>query len=123
MTLAMTYYHVCCSPPHSMPSLQLLRYMSTNLTFRFLFRTCFFASIYNLVAITLEQYFEIVHPVFYKSHQSTFNAKRVIVMVWIVAISYDIAYAVPDTAIISGVCYTWGVFPNQVAALFIGWSY
>jgi hypothetical protein len=40
--------------------------------------------------------------------------------VWIVAVSYNFAYAVPDTAIKSGVCFTWGIFPNQLAKQFTG---
>jgi hypothetical protein len=70
-----------------------------------LFRTqmplaiCFSSSVYNLVAIALEQYLQIVHPVFHHTRLRRIPAKLFVVAVWLVGISFNAALTLPTSGI------------------------
>ena len=82
--------------------------------------TCFSTSCYNLVAITFEQYFEIVHPLFHKTHLRNMHRYIPVGLVWFFSIACNTAAYVPDTAIVDNCCLAWAVFPNAAATIATG---
>jgi hypothetical protein len=78
--------------------------------------------VYNLIAVTLEQYVEIIQPLWFKTRLKCVKAKQILLAVWLIAITYNIAYSVPDTEVRSGRCLAFAVFPNAAAAGITGVS-
>ena len=82
--------------------------------------TCFSTSCFNLVAITFEQYFEIVHPLFHKAYLRSIRIYVPVCLVWFFSIACNCAAYVPNTAIVGSHCLAWAVFPNPAAAIATG---
>jgi hypothetical protein len=52
------------------------------------------SSTYNLLALSLERYLEIVHPVWHKNHFTSHMAYWMIGFVWVFGPLYNLAYEV-----------------------------
>ncbi|XP_033838626.1 neuromedin-U receptor 1-like [Periophthalmus magnuspinnatus] len=61
----------------------------------FLFETVCFASVLNVTALSVERYIAVVHPLKVKSLSTRAHVKRVIVMLWVMAM----ICAVPNTSL------------------------
>ena len=72
------------------------------------------SSTYNLVCLTFERYLEIVHPVYHKMNFSQTKAVIAMVCVWICGPVYNLAYLLPTSNIIDGVCYPFAIWPSIV---------
>ena len=72
------------------------------------------SSTYNLVAITLERYAEIVHPLKHLVVVTTKRAKAVMVIVWFVGPLFLLASAVPTSLAKKTHCVMFA-FPNNTA--------
>ena len=83
----------------------------------------FSSSCFNLVAITFEQYFEIVHPVFHKVHLQRIRIAVPVSLVWFFSAVCNILSFVPVSSIVDKVCLAWASFPNSLAASVTGVSY
>lgn len=68
----------------------------------------------------MEQYFDIVHPLLYKSRLRAFRARYVMGVVWLIGISFTLAYATASSDIILGYCQVTKIFPNAIAANAVG---
>ncbi len=77
---------------------------------------CFSTSCFNLVAITFEQYFEIVHPIFHKTRLRNLKPFVPVCLVWSCSVFCDLLISIPDSSVKDGSCLPWGVFPNAAAA-------
>ena len=74
---------------------------------------CFVGSSCNLVFITLERYFEVVHPF---KHRVYFTKSRVILVLslpWMLGLLYQSCFVLPTTKIESGRCIQFD-FPSQI---------
>ena len=84
---------------------------------------CFSSSCFNLVAITFEQYFQIVYPIFHKVRLQTIKVVIPVCLVWFFSVIYNVMAVTPVSNIVSGVCLPWSSFPNSLAAVAVGVSY
>ena len=60
----------------------------------------FSTSVYNLVAIALEQYMQIVHPVFYHNHIKNVKARAFIIGTWTIGVLFNVLLTLPTSGII-----------------------
>lgn len=75
----------------------------------------FMASGYGIVFLSFERYLAIVHPF---QHATKFTRSRAvvgIVVIWIVGYAYNLAYFVPTTVIVDGVCLSIWYWPSVVS--------
>ena len=63
-------------------------------------------SLYNLMLITLEQYFEIVHPLFHRAYLIEIKVMKVICFEWIFSFSLRFIYAIWTSGLTEGNCST-----------------
>ena len=81
----------------------------------------FVSSTYNMVAVTLERYYALVHPL---KHQSYFTRKKamyVIVFVWIFGPAFNSAYMIPTSGMTEqGTCSVFTNWLNTIAQTFTG---
>ena len=68
----------------------------------------FVASLYNLVVLTVERYFEIVHPVKHKLLFTKRKAYLAIVSVWTWSVLYNFLAFFPQSGLYKNTCYVWG---------------
>ena len=84
------------------------RYLDLSLRSEFLCRifrtqlplTIFFStSVYNLVTITVEQYTQIVHPVFYHNYMKNIKARVYICATWLIGIAFNLILTLSTSGI------------------------
>ena len=68
----------------------------------------FIASLYNLVVLTVERYFAIVHPVKHKLLFTKRKAFLAIVSVWAWSVLYNFLSFFPQSGLYKNTCYVWG---------------
>ena len=71
------------------------------------------ASTFNLVAITLERYLAVVHPIKYKMVVSKTKALIAIVLVWLISFLIQLSYAVPPAGLFDGKCNLLRFWPSR----------
>ncbi len=83
----------------------------------------FCASTYNLVIITLERFYKIVHPIKHMKFISRSTPIFFLIFPWIIPVIIEILYVVLTTGISNGYCVVIGIFPSpiygRVCVLFI----
>lgn len=70
------------------------------------------SSTYNLIAITIERYMMVVHPVV---HKTSFNRRRIMYVagaIWFVGLAYIVPTA--NSLVIDGVCFLYNDFSDPV---------
>lgn len=77
----------------------------------------------NLMSITLERYFMVIHPIIYHRYCSRRLLNIVIVSTWIFTTVLVISFAFPFSGVQNGVCYLQGFFPTEVLAWFCSIAY
>ena len=83
--------------------------------------SAFLSSTYNLVALTLERYFQVCHPIKHKTSFGPTQARIIFLGVWLIGPVYEIALFVPTSpANKDGVCEFMTDFPNQELKRFCG---
>ena len=78
------------------------------------------ASLYNLVILSFERFFEIVHPV---RHKIIFNrriAMLSIIGVWIWSLVWNTIIFIPPSGLINGTCYTQYFWESAIAKSILG---
>ena len=83
----------------------------------------FSSSCFNLVAITFEQYFAIVHPVFHKVNLQHINLAIPVSLVWLSSATCTVLSFIPVSSIVDGVCLAWSSYPSFSAAAVTATSY
>jgi len=73
-----------------------------------------------LIAITIERYLKVVHPIWSKNKLRKWMIYSVIVFVWISGITIAVAVTIATTDIVDGVCYTWIFWKSQAARMAYG---
>lgn len=78
----------------------------------------FNASLYNLVALSVERYFEIVHPIRHRAAFDKVKALASIVLVWVLGAIWQSAAYIPHAAVIDGICYTQILWDNTLRKIY-----
>ena len=78
------------------------------------------SSIYNLVALTIERYLKVVHPILHKTSFTTRKAKILILFVWLFGVAFELAYGVPTSKLIGITCWSVSIWPNDVTNKIVG---
>ena len=73
-----------------------------------------FASTYCLIALTVERYLGVVHPVWHRVCFTKFRAKVVMVMVWVLGLTEGAAHSIPTSYVKDGTCFIFSKWPNEV---------
>ena len=69
----------------------------------------------NLASITIERYLKVVHPVWSKKKLHSWMIYSAVAFAWISSIIYNLASAIPTTAVIDGACYPYVIWQNETA--------
>ena len=80
----------------------------------------FLCSTYNLVAVNLERYLEVVFPIFHKTKLSRIHLCVVLIIVWSIGFVYNLAYKTPTSFIQDGVCMYLKKWPSESIRRFVG---
>ena len=83
---------------------------------------CFMESCFNLVAITLQQYFEIVHPILHKTRFYKIKPVMVIGVCWFLSLLYSVPFSVATSGIIYGQCVVFNAIPSPEMAKFAAFA-
>ncbi len=77
----------------------------------------------NLIAITLERYVAVVHPIAYKAAYSRPRVLASIAVIWILGPVFNMIYSGPATVVQNGGCNVFGNWPsltaNRVAGIYL----
>ena len=87
---------------------------------RVLMWSMFMSSTYNLVALTLERYAQIIHPIWHKTSFGSKKAAIVLVLVWLIGPAYNLPLMVPTSPVIDGVCWHMIDWPHPAWQTFAG---
>ena len=78
------------------------------------------SSTLNLMAISIERYLAIVHPVSYRIRYSKARANAVVAFVWLFGLLYTSAYIIPTSGILRGRCMVVFFWPSRLLAAVFG---
>ena len=87
---------------------------------RLLVWSMFMSSTYNLLAVTMERYMEIVYPLKHRIICTPERTHFVIFLVWLIGPAYNIPLTFPTSAAIDGACFNMVVWPNEKVRQFCG---
>lgn len=73
------------------------------------------SSTYNLVALTLERYLEVAHPIWHKLHFTKNKALVSMVILWLAGPLWEGAGKISSTQIVDGKCSLYSNWPNEIA--------
>ena len=79
------------------------------------------SSSYNLVALTIERYFQIVHPILHKTSFTLVKSKIILLVVWLFGILFQIAYGIPTSQVVETSCWIVSIWPNGVTQTAVGY--
>ena len=82
--------------------------------------TCYIASTYNLVAITLDRYAEVCHAVWHRVTITKRKAVMICASTWLISLSYCFAYNMPTSGIIDGTCWAISIWPSSLHSSIAG---
>jgi len=101
-------------------------YGYTNLLFclfwqsRVFFLSLYLTSSYSIVAMAIERYMEIVHPIKHRVSVTKRKVYLTIVAVWVIGFGQKMAYMMASTRPVDGVCILSYWFPNFAASVLAG---
>lgn len=75
----------------------------------------FQVSICNLTVITIDRYFEIVHPIKHKLHQSRCLVWLMALFPWLFGLLFSVPFAILPNGISQGQCRYFNPWPNPTA--------
>ncbi len=77
-------------------------------------------STYGLIALTLDRYFRIVHPVAYKNHFTKKKLVAILITVWLWGPVYNFSWNWPSSGVVDGTCLIFALYPSQLASSAVG---
>ena len=80
------------------------------------------SSTYNLLVLTLNMYWQIVHPIAHKIHFSQMKLNASLVFVWLIGPLYNLAFKMPTTFVIHGECVTITTLHRVFSNSFMNWQ-
>ena len=78
------------------------------------------SSTYNLMAISVERYLAIAHPIWHKTSFTETKTRSSVVVIWLFGITYVTSYMVPTTGVSHGICLRSYFWPSREAARAVG---
>lgn len=87
---------------------------------RFLLWGCFKASTFNLVALTLERYFQINYPIKHKTSFGQKEALYVMAFVWILGMVYQGLLSISSSGLVNGRCKVHFFWPSAKIQAIVG---
>ena len=73
-------------------------------------------SVYHILALSVERYLEVVHPIWHKLHVTRAKVVVTILIVWLFGFTYKYAYILPTTRVVNGVCSIANFYPSVLAS-------
>jgi len=70
-------------------------------------------SVVNLVAITIDRYLKVVHPIWIRKRKHQWMTYSAVALSWLVGIIYNIPMAFITNGVVDGVCYSYVFFDSQ----------
>ena len=75
----------------------------------------FVSSTYNLLALTLERYLAVVHPIWHKTKMTRKKAAASVVFIWLFGPAYNMAYMIPTSGTTEdGHCVLYTMWPSTL---------
>ena len=74
------------------------------------------SSTYNLMAISVERYFAVVHPLRYKVSFTKTKLNVLVAVIWCFGVVFIASFVVPTTGVVHGTCYVSYFWPSRDAA-------
>ncbi len=82
---------------------------------------CFaLTSTYNLVLLTLDRYFSIVHAIWYKSFVSKNKIYVSLGLAWVIGLGLYVPFGILTSGVVDGVCIIWELFSDYESSLIAG---
>nr|AKQ63061.1 orphan G-protein coupled receptor 56 [Platynereis dumerilii] len=78
------------------------------------------SSTYNLVALTIERYLAVVHPIWHKTSFSKTKATVLIALVWLFGPVWNASYMIVTSSNEDGVCAIYAIWPSITVRRFFG---
>ena len=78
------------------------------------------SSTYNLMAISLDRYMAIVHPVWHKVSFTKAKANASIVFIWMFGVAFSASFVIPTSGLMNGRCIITYLWPSRGIAVFVG---
>ncbi len=83
---------------------------------------CFIGSTFNLTTITLDRFFELVHPLWHKHVMTRKKVYIIILSIWLAGLCYGFLYNGTTSRMVNGKCLIIAIWPSHgsitVAAIF-----
>ena len=78
------------------------------------------SSTYNLMAISIDRYMAIVHPVWHKVSFTKAKANASIVFIWMFGVAFSASFVIPTSGLMNGRCIITHLWPSKEIAVFVG---
>ena len=78
------------------------------------------SSTYNLMAISVERYMAIVHPIWHMNNFTDSKTRVSIVFIWFFGVVYVGAVVIPTTGLVNGECLRAAFWPSRAIAVAVG---
>ena len=78
------------------------------------------SSTYNLMAISVERYMAIVHPIWHMSNFTDSKTRFSIVIIWFFGVLYVGAIVIPTSGLVNGECLRAAFWPSRAIAAAVG---
>ena len=82
--------------------------------------SAFVSSTYNHVALTLDKYLQITHPIYHRVAVTRRKTVLLLIMVWLSGPMFNFPITVPTSEVKNGVCLNMQRWPNEATRRFIG---
>ena len=78
------------------------------------------SSTYNLMAISIERYLAIVHPMWHTVSFTKTKANAMVVFIWLFGILFNSSFIIPTSGIFRNKCFVAYFWPSRTAAAAVG---
>ena len=78
------------------------------------------SSTYNLMAISIERYMAIVHPLWHKVSFTKTKANALLVFIWLFGLLFVGSFTIPTSGVLRGRCWSSYIWPSRVVAATVG---
>jgi len=87
---------------------------------RITFISLYDVSTYCILALSVERYLEIVHPIWHKLHVTKAKVIITIILVWLFGLLIQFSYVLSTTRAVNGTCRVVSFFPSRAVSSFAG---
>jgi len=87
---------------------------------RVFFLAFYMISVYGILALSVERYLEVVHPIWHKLNVTKVKVIGTIVIVWLTGFIQKFSYQLPTSGAVNGFCYIAVFYPSRTASFVAG---